>query len=186
MRTSSLTIAVLAVLLQLAPAHAEDAKQAGHPSGAALKNPLAVHSLADLSATRDRPLFSPTRRPPPPPAVAAAEPPPPPAPPPSILFSGVIMDTKGALAIVRPSASARPIYVHVGDAVAGWKVGQIERRTMTLSLDGRTATFTLFDHDKPAEQQQQVSQAPRHHTARVLEVNAAGVLRSHRVETPDP
>jgi hypothetical protein len=182
----SLAVAVLAALLRLTSAHAEAARQAGGPSGAALKNPLAVHSFSELSATRDRPLFSPTRRPPPPPPVAEAETAPPPAPPPAVLFSGVIMDTKGALAIIRADASARAMYVHVGDVVAGWKVGQIERRKLTLSLDGRSASFTLFDHDKPPEQQQQASESAPHHSARVLEVNAAGVLRSHRVETPDP
>jgi general secretion pathway protein N len=185
MRKPSFAIAVLAALLGLASAHAETAKQADHPSNAALRNPLAVHSFTELSATRDRPLFSPTRRPPPPPPVVEAQATPP-APPPAVLFTGVIMDAKGALAIIRPSASARPMYIHVGDVVAGWKVGHIGRRKLTLSLDGRSASFTLFDHDKPPEQQQQVSEAPRHHTARVLEVNAAGVLRSHRVETPDP
>jgi hypothetical protein len=186
MRAQSLAIAVLAAFLGLTSAYADAAKQADGPSGAALKNPLAVHAFSELSATRDRPLFSPTRRPPPPPPVAEAESAPPPAPPPAVLFSGVIMDAKGAVAIIRPDANGRAMYVHAGDVVAGWKVGQIERRKLTLSLDGRSASFTLFDHDKPPEQQQQVSESPRHHAGRVLEVNAAGVLRSHRVETPDP
>ena len=41
-------------------------------------SPLAAQALDRLSATRERPLFSPTRRPPPPPpaVVAAPEPPP--------------------------------------------------------------------------------------------------------------
>src|SRR5260370_6901414 len=52
--------------------------------GAALPSPLAAQPLDRLSATRERPLFSPTRRPPPPPppVVAAPAPPPPPPPPP--------------------------------------------------------------------------------------------------------
>ena len=175
MRKLSLAIAALAALLRLAVAHGEEAKQVDGLAGTALKNPLAVHSFSELNATRDRPLFSPTRRPPPPPA-----------PPPAVLFSGVIMDTKGALAIIRADASARPMFVHVGDVVSGWKVGQIERRKLTLSLDGRSATFTLFDHDKSPELQQQSAEIPRRHTARVLEVNAAGVLRSHRAKAREP
>jgi general secretion pathway protein N len=186
MRKPSLAIAALAALLRLTSAHGEEAKQADRSSSAALKNPLAVHSFGELTATRDRPLFSPTRRPPPPPASAEAEGPPPPAPPPAVLFSGVIMDTKGALAILRADASARATYVRVGDVVSGWKVGQIERRKLTLSLDGRSATFTLFDHDKSPVQQQQSAEVPRPQTARVLEVNAAGVLRSHRVKAREP
>jgi general secretion pathway protein N len=186
MRKPSLAIAALAALLRLAVAHGEEAKQVDGLAGTALKNPLAVHSFSELNATRDRPLFSPTRRPPPPPASAEADGPPPPAPPPAVLFSGVIMDTKGALAIIRADASARPMFVHVGDVVSGWKVGQIERRKLTLSLDGRSATFTLFDHDKSPELQQQSAEIPRRHTARVLEVNAAGVLRSHRAKAREP
>ena len=97
------------------------------------------------------------------------------------------MDKKGARAIIRPDASGPAKSVRVGDVVSGWKVGQIERRQMTLSLDGRAATFTLFDHEKQPEQQSQssVSVSPRR-TARALEVNAAGVLRSHRVEASRP
>ena len=186
MRKPSLAIAALAALLRLTSANGEEAKQADAPTSAALKNPLAVHSFGELTATRDRPLFSPTRRPTPPPVSAEAEGPPPPAPPPAVLFSGVIMDSKGALAIIRPDASARAMYVHVGDVVSGWKVGQIERRKLTLSLDERSATFTLFDHDKSPELQQQADKSPRPSTARVLEVNAAGVLRSHRVKARAP
>jgi hypothetical protein len=185
MRKPPAFIIVLATLLGLTSAQGEEAKRPGGPSAATLQNPLAVHSLSELTATRERPLFSPTRRPPPPPAVAEAEPAPPPAPPPNLQFSGVVMDKKGALAIIRPNASAAAKYVRVGDVVSGWKVGQIERRQLILSLDGRSATFTLFDHAKQTEQQQPspLASVSRPQTARVLEVNAAGVLRSHRVHT---
>jgi hypothetical protein len=180
MRKAPASVIVLAALLGLSSAQGDEAKG----PGAALQNPLAVHSLAELTATRERPLFSPTRRPPPPPPVAEADGAPPPAPPPDVQFSGVVKDEKGALAIIRPDASGPAKSVRVGDVVSGWKVGQIERRQLTLSLDGRSATFTLFDHAKQPEQQSQSSASvspPQ--TARVLEVNAAGVLRSHRIHT---
>jgi hypothetical protein len=63
-----------------------------------LINPLAAQPLEAMSATRDRPLFSPTRRPPPPPPqiVAAPPPPPPPPEPPSVLLVGVVMDGEEA------------------------------------------------------------------------------------------
>ena len=183
MRKLPASVIVLAALFGLSSAHGDEAKGPGGASGAALQNPLAIHSLAELTATRERPLFSPTRRPPPPLAVADAEPAPP-APPPDVQFSGVVMDTKGALAIIRPDASGPAKSVRVGDIVSGWKVGQIERRQLTLLLDGRSATFTLFDHAKQPEQQSQSSASvSRPQTARVLEVNAAGVLRSHRIHT---
>ena len=187
MRKPPASVIVLAALFGLSSAHGDEAKRPDGASRAMLQNPLAIHSLAELTATRERPLFSPTRRPPPPPAVAEAEAAPPPAPPPDVQFSGVVMDKKGALAIIRPDASGPAKSVRVGDVVSGWKVEQIERRQMTLSLDGRSASFTLFDHDKQPEQQQQSSASvSRRQTPRVLEVNAAGVLRSHRVDTSPP
>ncbi|HVX92442.1 MAG TPA: hypothetical protein VG985_04395 [Xanthobacteraceae bacterium] len=67
-------------------------------------NPVAAQSLERLSATRERPLFSPTRRPPapppPPPAISRAAPPPP-SPPPGIALFGIITDAQGPFAMVR-------------------------------------------------------------------------------------
>src|SRR5262249_38316406 len=60
------------------------------PAGAPV-SPLAAQAFDRLSATRDRPLFSPTRRPPAPPPVVEAAPPPPP-PPPNIVLLAVVMD----------------------------------------------------------------------------------------------
>jgi hypothetical protein len=184
MRKPSASLLVLATLFGLSSAHGEEAKRPASPSGKPLQNPLAVHSLSELTATRERPLFSPTRRPPPPPpAVADADSTPTPAPPPNVLFSGVVMQKKGALAIIRPDASGATMYVHVGDIVSGWKVGQIDRRHLILSLDGRSVTFTLFDREKPAATQES---AVSRRSSRIFEVNAAGVLRSHRINTSSP
>jgi general secretion pathway protein N len=113
-----------------------------------LINPLEAQSLDRLSATRERPLFSPTRRPTPPP------PPPPPeaAPvaiepqPPNVQLFGIVMDDQGARAIVR-SSNEKIDRVQIGDDIGGWKVSQIEGRRLVLSLDGRFATFTLFSND---------------------------------------
>jgi len=119
------------------------------PAGA-LANPLAAFSLDRLSATRERPLFSPSRRPPvPPPApVAAALPPP---PPPQLTLFGIVMDAEDARAIVKMGTANEIRRVRMGDDIGGWKVAQIEQRQLVLSLDSRIATFTLFDgHAKPA------------------------------------
>jgi hypothetical protein len=114
--------------------------------GAALLSPLAAQPLDRLSATRERPLFSPTRRPPPPPppVVAAPEPPPSPPPPPNVALFGIVMDGDEAHAIVRAGPSDKIMRVGVGDDIGGWKVAQIEERRLVLSLDGRTATFMMF------------------------------------------
>jgi hypothetical protein len=129
-----------------------------------LANPLEAQPLDRLSATRERPLFSPTRRPTPPP------PPPPPeaAPvavvpqPPNVQLFGIVMDDEGARAIVR-AGTEKVDRVQIGDDIGGWKVSQIEGRRLVLSLDGRFATFTLFSNDNgqqaPGDAEQTATQA---------------------------
>jgi hypothetical protein len=130
------------------PAAATDPAQQseGHRDVAPPVSPLAAQPLAGMSNTRDRPLFSPTRRPPaPPPAVVAAPPPPP--PPPDVVLLAVVMDGEDARAIVRTGPAAKILRVGIGDDIDGWKVGQIERLRLVLLLDDRTATFRMFTGD---------------------------------------
>jgi len=119
---------------------------------ATIANPLEAQPLDRLSATRDRPLFSPTRRPTPPPP-----PPPPEQPPvavvpqpPNLTLVGIVLDDEGARALIRSSATNAD-RVQIGDDIGGWKVAQIDGRRLVLSLDGRFATFTLFS-DESSEQ----------------------------------
>ena len=115
---------------------------AAHP----FASPLAALPFDRLSATRDRPLFSPTRRPPAPVPIVAA-PPPPPSPPPDLALLGIVMDGEEARAVVRAGPAAKILRVGIGDDIDGWKVGQIEARQLVLLLDGRTATFRMFTGD---------------------------------------
>jgi hypothetical protein len=113
-----------------------------------LSNPLAAQSMERLSATVDRPLFSPSRRPTLIPPVGHAEPPQaPPPPPPSLVLSGVVMDGQSARVVVLVGAEGRILHARIGDEIDGWKVSQIEGRRLVLSLGGRFATFTLFNRD---------------------------------------
>ena len=138
--------------------------QSKDPSAGTPVNPLQARPLAALSATRDRPLFSPDRRPPAPPPAPVAAAPPPPAPPPDVTLLGVVVDRDRARAIVR-SGSAKIERVQIGDNIGGWKVSQIEGRRLLLALDGREAAFTLFSRtsapppDAPAPQ---AADIPRH------------------------
>jgi len=118
----------------------------GKEGGAALPSPLAAQPLDRLSATRERPLFSPTRRPPPPPppVVAAPPPPPPPPPPPDVALFGIVTDGDETQAVVRAGPAAKIMRVRVGDDIGGWKVAEIDGRRLVLSLDDRTATFMMF------------------------------------------
>jgi hypothetical protein len=118
-------------------------------SAAALANPVAAQPLDQLSTILDRPLFSPSRRPPapPPPSVVRAPTSPVP-PPPNLVLFGVVMDGEGARAIVRAGADKKLVRAQIGDEIDGWKVSQIEGRKVVLSLDGRFATFKLFNDDR--------------------------------------
>jgi hypothetical protein len=124
-----------------APAPAQDS------SGVTLSNPLAAQSVERLSATVDRPLFSPGRRPPPRPVAQAPEPTAPPPPPPDLVLSGIVMDGESARAVVRVGAEKKVVRAQIGDDIGGWTVSQIEGRKLVLSLDGRFATFMLFDRE---------------------------------------
>jgi hypothetical protein len=118
-----------------------------------LVSPLAAHPADRLSATRERPLFSPSRRPPaPPPAPIIGPPPPAPPPaPPNVTLVGIVMDTEEARAIVQAGPQNEIRRVRIGDDVGGWKVTQIEGRKLVLSLDSRLAMFTMFGgHGNPA------------------------------------
>jgi general secretion pathway protein N len=118
--------------------------------GGTLANPLQAQSLDRLSATRDRPLFSPTRRPvpPPPPPVARVPEVIPPPPPPNVTVVGIVLDGDGARAIVRSGMGTKFERVQIGDDIGGWKVSQIEGRRLVLSLGERLATFTLFSDER--------------------------------------
>jgi general secretion pathway protein N len=175
-----------APLYELAHAAAQTASSvAAAPAGAAA-TPLAVHSLDDFAQTRDRPLFSPTRRPPPPPAppVVAAAPdpeplPPPEAAPPDLSLYGIVEDAKGGRAIIKPK-DGKTMGVRVSDEVEGWKVRAIDNRHLVLALDDRSVTFTLFEKAASDDRPQVVHQ----HPARVLELNAAGILTARYVRKP--
>jgi hypothetical protein len=120
-------------------------------SSAVPGNPLWAVTLDRLPATRDRPLFSPSRRPPPPPppqsrrvetmaAIAA------PGPPPSVVLLGIVTDANGAWALVRAGGTDKIVHARLGDEIAGWKVSEIEPRRLVLASDDRSASFALFAH----------------------------------------
>ena len=136
--------AMALLLLLTSAALAEDAPD--HPPKSELTNPLSSWSLDRLSATRERPLFAPSRRPPPPPP-----PPPvarrieaPPPPPPNVVLLGIVTEEDGARAMVRADGSSKVVRARLGDEIGGWKVTLIEPRRLTLTSDDRSVSFALF------------------------------------------
>ncbi|MHB8885522.1 MAG: hypothetical protein ACYC5H_10685 [Methylovirgula sp.] len=155
-------------------ARAKDLTTSSHRPSHALENPLAAISLQQLGATQERPLFAPARRRPSTPMVISHAPPPPPEPP-KLSLSGVVFDEKGPIAIVRSDSNGKPIHVRLGDAVQGWRVTQIQRQRLVISLDDRSATIKMFKSDHGDKQV-----AERDSADHERDVHAAAALKPHR------
>jgi hypothetical protein len=145
MSLHSLLFSTILSCLWSAPTLAGDRVGTDDGTSRPLANPLAAQSLQHISAIRERPLFAATRHPPPAaaaPIVREAEAPPPP-PPPNIVLFGIVRDDSSKRAIVR-TATDKLVQLGLGDEIGGWAVSDIEARLIVLSLDNRSATFTLF------------------------------------------
>jgi general secretion pathway protein N len=111
-------------------------------------NPLWGIPVSALTATRERPIFSPTRRPPAPPPepVPAAEPPPPPPAEPEqplLTLVGTATGETDNVAVVVDQNTKNLVRLHIGEAVSGWYLRSIDSRAMTLEKDNRRVTLTL-------------------------------------------
>jgi len=119
-------------------------------------NPLWAVPLRTLSATLERPLFSPSRRPPAPPMVAApAAPPPPPraaakpAEPDHPLLSllGTVVGEKEAIGVFMEEANRNVVRLRTGDDYAGWVLKAVEGRDARFEKNERNATLSLPPND---------------------------------------
>jgi hypothetical protein len=61
-----------------------------------------------------------------------------------VTLLGIIMDAEEARAIVQIAPANEVRRVRMGDNINGWKIVQIDQRKLVLSLDSRSATFTMF------------------------------------------
>jgi hypothetical protein len=113
-------------------------------------NPLWAIPLKRLSATRDRPIFSPSRRPAPP--VIASEPasaPPAPPPrkkevePPPLSLVGTIASDEESFGIFLDHATKEALRLKVGEDYQGWKLRDIHGRQVTMEKGQQAAVLTL-------------------------------------------
>jgi hypothetical protein len=141
---------LLALGLSLGMADRVAAQPRQEESVAIVANPLQWISLNRLPVTRDRPLFSPSRRPPTIIEATSTPPPPPPLPPlvpvapPSLTFFGTFESNEEVGADVQTGPNGNATIVRFGSYIEGWRVTEISRYRLVLSLDDRTAEFTLF------------------------------------------
>jgi general secretion pathway protein N len=114
-------------------------------------NPLWGVPLSALTATRERPLFTPSRRAPAP-AVAgpvaaapALPPPPPPAEPdrPQLVLVGAIANGSEGIAVFLDQATNNVIRLRTGQDHSGWVLRSVKGREATLQKDQQTTTLTL-------------------------------------------
>jgi general secretion pathway protein N len=118
-------------------------------------NPLWTIPLSALSATRERPLFSASRRPPTvaSPAASLPEEPPsaPAAPPPErpqLSLMGTIVGSESSVALLKDSGSRALLRLHIGQENSGWRVQGIDSHSIVLEKGGQTITLDL---PKPSE-----------------------------------
>jgi hypothetical protein len=113
-------------------------------------NPLWAVPLASLSATRERPIFSPSRRPLPP-AVAAtpyvlssapATKPVEPDRPPVALVGTIVGEIEG-IGIFVDQATSQIVRIRTGQGHAGWVLRSVQGREATFDRDQQTVTLAL-------------------------------------------
>ena len=114
-------------------------------------NPLWAVPLRSLSITRERPIFSPSRRPPPPAVVAApivrpATPPPPkPEEPdhPLLALVGTVIGETESIGVFFDQSAQSVIRLRSGEGYAGWVLRSVQAREATFEKGRRAATLVL-------------------------------------------
>ena len=114
-------------------------------------NPLWAIPLSALTATRDRPLFLPSRRPPAPavagtpvvaaPAPAPAQPAEPEQPP--LTLVGAVAGEHESFAVFLDQATNSVIRLKTGQDHSGWVLRSVKGREAILQKDRRTTTLAL-------------------------------------------
>ena len=117
----------------------------GQPRGNGL---WAIQQLESLTATRERPLFMPSRRPPP--VAVVAPPAPTPAPPPSeperfrLSLIGTVVAASDGMAVFLDKATKKVILLRTGQSHAGWVLRAVKGREATVERDRETIHVALL------------------------------------------
>jgi hypothetical protein len=131
------------------PATAQPPAATTEPAGG---NPLWVVPVRQLSATRERPLFAPTRRPPPVPVAAqptfqlVSAPPPPKAvelETPQLSLVGTVAGEAGGMAVFLSQGDKTVLRLKTGEAHKGWFLREVRGRAVVLQKGYQTTVLTL-------------------------------------------
>ena len=121
-------------------------------------NPLWAVPLSALTVTRERPIFSASRRPPQPAVIAppvtqvrapAPQPPAEPEHPPFTLVGAVVGEYE-AIAVLVDRTNQQLIRMHQGDSHAGWELSEVLPREVTFKKADRTEVLVLNRLESPA------------------------------------
>ena len=119
--------------------------QPGAPERTLSPNPLWEIPLSTLSATRERPIFSPSRRPRSPAPVQA--PPPPPRPPrverPQLSLVGTVAGEEESFGLFVDPTTKAAIRLKIGEDYQGWKLRTVQGRDVMLERDKQTTILSL-------------------------------------------
>ena len=111
------------------------------PMASAAAFAFAMPALESLAATRDRPLFSPSRRPPGPDAGEAGAPAGDAA---NLVLLGTLTAPGGGRALLRLPDGQTGAWLGVGDTAGGWRVVSIDKDSVEVEADGRRLELTLY------------------------------------------
>ncbi len=121
-------------------------------------NPVRAIPLAELNITRDRPLFSPSRRPPPPLAaapiyqVASVSRPVKVEPQrPELTLVGTIVGGNDAIAVFLDRSTRSVVRLHTSESHEGWILRSIQGREATLEKGPDSAVLALAPPGGPPE-----------------------------------
>ena len=132
---------------------AEPAPPPEPPPLPANANPLSALDLDSLTATRELPLFTPSRTPP---AVVEAEPESEPEPveaeiveetdpePPPLELIGIVVTDAEQVVLLLDQSTGEVQRIRPGDDFQGWTVSIIDSRTVELVSEGSSQTLTMF------------------------------------------
>jgi general secretion pathway protein N len=142
---------VLPAPVEIAPSSPAVPQPAELPPTQPSGNPLWAIPLSSLTATRERPLFLPSRRAPAPavagPVAVAPTPlaPPPPAEPerPPLILIGVIAGESEGFAVFLDQATNNVVRLKTGQDHGGWVLRAVKGREATLHKNGKSEILAL-------------------------------------------
>jgi general secretion pathway protein N len=102
--------------------------------------------LDELSATRDRPLFTPDRRrePPPRPTATVFQPP---QPRPQFALKGIVAEGTATFVVLEDMNSSESIVVRAGEKMGDWRVTIDTERSVRLIGEGEEIKLQMFEEE---------------------------------------